>query len=101
MINSPWIKTEVATKTTAFMSSDGEGMTKEASGNGLTGSEKTGDEEEVTAGQSFVRTRAQKRKLSFKENRAIEVSLSHVTSSRHIHNLFVIIAFTLDNALTT
>ena len=88
VINSPWIKSETETKATASTSSvtDVKGMegNKEASGSGEIEIEKTDDDQEVTAGQSFVRTRAQKRKLSFKENREVEVSISLMTSLLYI-----------------
>jgi len=86
VINSPWIKSETETKATASTSSvtDVKGMegNKEASGSGEIGSEKTDDDQEVTAGQSFVRTRAQKRKLSFKENREMELFSPQETKKR-------------------
>ena len=78
VINSPWIKNETTSSVSSVIDAGGMKGNEEASGSGETGSEKTDDNHEVTARQSCVRTRAQKRKLSFKENREMEVSLFHV-----------------------
>lgn len=75
---------------------------KDASGSGEIESEKTGDDQEVTAAQSFVRTRAQKRKLSFKENREMEVSISLMTSLLYIqikHSFFLVLLTCVNGAL--
>lgn len=72
VINSPWIKNET-TSVSSVIDAGGMKGNEEASGSGETGSEKTDDSHEVTARQSCVRTRAQKRKLSFKENREMEL----------------------------
>ena len=86
VINSPWIKSE--TNSTPFSNSVTDakkvtGKEEETACSGETG-EGTGDDQYGTAGHSFVRTRAQKRKLSFKENREMEVSLFLMTSSWHV-----------------
>ena len=62
VINSPWIKSDVANEKNSDEDCS-ETQSKESDG-------------DATSGQSCVRTRAQKRKLSFKENREVEVSLS-------------------------
>ena len=78
VINSPWIKTETNTTACAsFLTEQGEwnqNNSEEATSTSETVAE-TANNQDMTAGQNVVRTRAQKRKMSFKENREVEVSL--------------------------
>ena len=78
VINSPWIKTETNTSAcTSSLTEPGEwnqNNSKEAAGTGETVVE-TPNNQDTTAGHNGVRTRAQKRKMSFKENREVEDSL--------------------------
>lgn len=90
VINSPWIKSETNSTPCSNSVTDAKklsGREEEASCSGETG-EGTGDNQGGTAGQSFVRTRTQKRKLSFKDNREMEVSLFLMTSSWHVPTIF-------------
>ena len=90
VINSPWIKSETSSTPCSNSVTDAKTLTgkeEEATCSGETG-EGTGNDQEGAAGQSFARTRAQKRKLSFKENREMEVSLFLMTSSLHVPTIF-------------
>ena len=73
MINSPWIKSDVATFYEEVKMEKGCGSSMQDT-EGAKANEETRKMEET--GQSCVKTRAQKRKLSFKENYEVEVSLS-------------------------
>ena len=67
VINSPWIKSDVQTFSEEMKIEKGCGSSEGAMAN-----EETGKMEETE--QSCVRTRGQKRKLSFKENYEVQVS---------------------------
>lgn len=72
MINSPWFKSDVETFSE-------ESKTENNCGNSEPEAKNLNEAtalKMVETGPSFVRTRAQKRKLSFKENREVEVSFS-------------------------
>ncbi|CAH3158863.1 unnamed protein product [Porites lobata] len=76
VINSPWVKTETNTSACASsLTEPGEwnqNNSEEAASTGETVVE-TLNNQDTTAGHNGVRTRAQKRKMSFKENRAVEL----------------------------
>lgn len=71
MINSPWIKSDVPTFSDEMKLEKGCGSSMQET-EGAKVNEETQKLEEP--GQSCVKTRAQKRKLSFKENFEVEVS---------------------------
>lgn len=80
VINSPWIKTE--TNTTACCASSltepgewNQNNSEEAACSTVETVVETANNQDMTPGQNGVRTRAQKRKMPFKENREVEVSL--------------------------
>ncbi|KAJ7390472.1 Rho guanyl-nucleotide exchange factor [Desmophyllum pertusum] len=68
VINSPWIKSDVANEKNSDEDCS-ETQSKESDG-------------DATSGQSCVRTRAQKRKLSFKENREVELFSPHEATKK-------------------
>lgn len=71
MINSPWIKSDIPTFSDEMEIENGCGSSMQDT-EGAMANEETRKMEET--GQGGVRTRAQKRKLSFKENYEVQVS---------------------------
>lgn len=74
VINSPWIKCEASTEPCDNSDSDTKKISNEnASSSSETGKGETVAAQKRTAGNSFVRTRAQERMLAFKENLGVEL----------------------------
>lgn len=74
VINSPWIKCDNSDSDTKKISNE------KASSSSETRKGETDAAQKRTAGNSFVRTRAQERMLAFKENLGVEVSFPLLTS---------------------
>lgn len=74
MINSPWIKSDVPTFSEEIKMGKGCGSLMQDTEGAKDLNEETQKTEET--GEICARTRAQKRKLSFKENYEVEVSSS-------------------------